>query len=168
VDPEAAGRIHVNDRLRVVRALEVYEATRRPMSVLQAEARATHVRPAARRFVLCASRAELYRRIDARVLDMMRRGFVEEVEQLLSDGAREDWPAMRALGYRQMFRLVRGQIGRDEAIEETQRLSRRYAKQQIVLFRKWPGAVWLDIARGEEKNASVIEKTLEMSSLSGI
>ncbi|HUT23989.1 MAG TPA: tRNA (adenosine(37)-N6)-dimethylallyltransferase MiaA, partial [Sumerlaeia bacterium] len=73
-----------------------------------------------------------------------------------------------ALGYRQMFRLVRGQIGRDEAIEETQRLSRRYAKQQIVLFRKWPGAVWLDIARGEEKNASVIEKTLEMSSLSGI
>jgi tRNA dimethylallyltransferase len=167
-DPEAARRVHVNDRLRVVRALEVYEATRRPMSVLQAEARGTHARPAASRFVLCSSRAELYRRINARVLEMMRRGFVEEVERLLANGAREEWPAMRALGYRQMLRLIRGQMGREEAIEETQRQSRRYAKQQIVLFRKWPGAVWLDIARGEEKNARVIEKTLEISSLSGV
>jgi len=164
VDPEAARRIHPNDRLRVVRALEVHEATGCPITRLQAEARAEHPALRARRFVLCLERGELNDRINARVAQMVERGLLDEVRRLVDEGAREDWPAMRALGYPQMLRCARGEIPLDQAVEETRRLSRRYAKQQMVLFRAMPGAVWLDAAQGPEKNATAIEKVLEFSS----
>jgi tRNA dimethylallyltransferase len=167
-DPEAARRIDTNDRLRVVRALEVYEATGRPMTVLQQEARNRHRALPAHRFVLCLERERLYRRIDARVAAMMEKGFAEEVRDLLSRGAADDWPAMRALGYAPMARLVRGEIARAQAVEETRRLSRRYAKQQMVLLRNWPGAVWLDAAQGVEKNVENIEKVLELRASDGL
>ena len=161
VDPAAAARVHPNDRLRVVRALEVYESTGQALTELQAEGRRRHNPPAALRLVLCAGREELYRRINERVLEMMRRGFEEEGRRLLASGATESWPAMRALGYPQMLRLARGETGWEAAAAETQQLSRRYAKQQMVLFRQWPGAVWLDSGRGCEKNAGTVEKMLE-------
>lgn len=162
-DPVAAARIHVNDRLRVVRALEVYESTGRPLSALQEEGRREHRPFPSFRFVLTAERAELYRRIDARVIEMMEKGFAEEARRLLERGATEEWPAMRALGYPQMLRLARGECDHDRAVRETQTLSRRYAKQQLVLYRKWPGAVWLDAAAGIEKNVSIVEKMLEFA-----
>jgi tRNA dimethylallyltransferase len=163
VDPDAARRIHPRDRLRVVRALEVFEASGQPLSQLQARDRHEHSPLQAWRFVLTAARPLLYSRIDHRVEEMMRLGFAEEVEQLVARGATEAWPAMRALGYPQMLRFLRGETTREAVIEETQRLSRRYAKQQIVLLRQWPGALWLDVARGVEKNGDIIQKILEFS-----
>ena len=161
-DPEAAGRIHQNDAVRTVRALEVLEATGRPMSVWQAEQRAAHQPPRAARFVLCAGRRRLYERIDARVVEMMGRGFEDEARSLDAAGASAEWPAMRALGYPQMLAVARGEMDRSTAVAETQRDSRRYAKQQIVLYRKWGAAVWLDAERGSGANARVVEKTLEI------
>ncbi|HNY27661.1 MAG TPA: tRNA (adenosine(37)-N6)-dimethylallyltransferase MiaA [Candidatus Sumerlaeota bacterium] len=163
VDPDAARRIHPNDRLRVVRALEVYEASGQALSQLQARDRHQHPPLQACRFVLTANRPLLYSRIDRRVEEMMRLGFAEEVEQLAAQGATEAWPAMRALGYPQVLRWLRGETTREAALEETQRLSRRYAKQQIVLLRQWPGALWLDAPRGVEKNSDIIQKILEFS-----
>lgn len=160
-DPAAAARIHRRDRVRTVRALEVWEVAGEPMSQLQERSRRAHRPPAAWRFVLTASRELLYSRIDRRVLDMMARGFLEEVASLVAGGASEDWPAMRAVGYPQMLRHLRGQATGEEAIEETQRLSRRYAKQQIVLLRRWPGAVWLDARLGVERLARAVEIVLE-------
>jgi tRNA dimethylallyltransferase len=168
VDPETAARLHVNDRLRVVRALEIHEATGRALSELQAEGRRRHDPPVVRRFVLTADREELYRRIDERVLEMMRRGFEAEVRTLLARGATESWPAMRALGYPQMLRLARGEMERETAVEETQQISRRYAKQQMVLFRQWPGTVWLDAPNGAAENARAIEKMLEFHPAVGL
>jgi tRNA dimethylallyltransferase len=161
VDPEAALRIHPHDRLRVVRALEVFEASGHPLSQLQAQGRSQHRPLLAYRFVLTASRSLLYSRIDRRVEEMMCQGFAEEVAGLAAQGATEEWPALRALGYPQMLRLLRGEMTREAAVEETQRLSRRYAKQQIVLLRQWPGALWLDASRGVEKNSRIIQKMLE-------
>lgn len=163
IDPEAAERIHAHDRLRFVRALEVFEATGRPLSELQSEARARHRPPRAHRFVLHADRQALYERIDRRVEEMMERGLVDEVRSLLDRGATDDWPAMRALGYRQVARLIRGEISREDAVSQTQRLSRRYAKQQMILFRGWPGAKWLDVGEGVAATARAVEISLEFS-----
>lgn len=161
VDPTAAARVHPNDAIRTVRALEVFELTGRPLSDLQAEDRSGHRPPAAWRFVLCAGREALYKRIDQRVDEMMDKGFLEEVRALMKKGADLRWPCMRALGYPQLLRHLRGELGLAEAVEETKRLSRRYAKQQMVLYRQWPGAVWLDVERPAKENLLFVEKVLE-------
>ncbi|NQU45156.1 tRNA (adenosine(37)-N6)-dimethylallyltransferase MiaA [bacterium] len=161
VDPEAAARIHENDKLRVVRALEVFESTGRSLSDLQAEGRREFKPPPAFRFVLSASREDLYRRIDARVVKMVEAGFLEEVRDLVRQGATPDWPAMKALGYPQMLDVVLGKRDLASAIEETQKISRRYAKQQIVLYRQWSGSIWLYAERGIAENARILEKVLE-------
>lgn len=161
VDTEASERIHPNDRLRIVRALEVFRSTGRSMSDQQAEARRAHKPLLAHRFVLTSAREQLYERIDTRVLEMMEEGFVEEVQALIEQGATRDWPAMRALGYLPIMQMLRGEITREQAIADTQQTSRRYAKQQMVLFRNWGGAFWLDTERGSKKNCSAIEKVLE-------
>ncbi|MFP4382136.1 MAG: tRNA (adenosine(37)-N6)-dimethylallyltransferase MiaA [Candidatus Sumerlaeia bacterium] len=161
VDAEAAQRIHRNDAIRTVRALEVYESTGRPLSELQAEDRAKHEAIPAYRYVLSGSRDWLYERIDRRVLQMVEGGFVEELRKLAEKGASKDWPAMKALGYPQMLDFVRGISSLEPAIAETQKLSRRYAKQQMVLYRKWPGAIWLDAENPKQTNLRFIQKNLE-------
>lgn len=161
IDPEAAARIHPNDRLRIVRALEVFEVTGSPVSFLREEARKRHETIHAHRFVLSGQREDLYRRIDARVLSMMQKGFVDEVRDLVAQGGNEQWPSMRAIGYRQVLEMIREEKTYDQAVEETQRLSRRYAKQQMVLYRNWPGSIWLDTMAGIEKNATNVQIVLE-------
>ena len=161
VDSETAARIHENDKLRVVRALEVFESAGAPLSLLQAQGRLDHRPFPGLRLVLSASRQELYDRIDRRVIEMMKSGFVEEVQGLLAAGACDDWPAMRALGYPQVVDYLQGRISRDNAIAQTQRLSRRYAKQQIVLLRNWPASVWMDISIGMQKIVQAAQILLE-------
>lgn len=161
VDPAAADRIHPHDQVRTVRALEVYRATGRAITDWQQEFRARHVPPPAVRFVLTAGRARLYEQINQRVDSMMERGFIEEVRALREQGADATWPAMRALGYPQMLDALQENISMETARLEMQKLSRRYAKQQMVLFRNWPGAIWLDAEKPLGEKARFIEKTLE-------
>ncbi len=162
VDKDSYRRIHCNDRLRIVRALEVFRGTGRSLSDWQQTAREHHVSPQALRFVLSGERAELYRRIDRRVLDMVRIGFADEVRALLESGADASWSSMRALGYPQMREWLEGQCSRDSAVSRTQQLSRKYAKRQFVLLRQWAGSVWLDNSDGLKKNVEVVEKILEL------
>lgn len=161
-DPEAAARIHRRDAVRTVRALEVLELTGRTISEAQRQQRRAHRAPRALRFVLCAGRKGLYARIDDRVRQMMRQGFLEEVRGLIAQGACESWPAMRALGYAQMLGLAQGRMSEAQAVADTQRLSRRYAKQQIVLYRQWGAALWLDAESGTDTALRLIEKSLEI------
>jgi len=167
IDPVAAKHIHIHDRLRIVRALEVFHASGRPLSALQAEGRRKHTRPKACRLVLSMDRADLYHRIDQRVEAMMSQGFMEEVRALMASGATEHWPAMRALGYPQMLQAVRGEITRAEAIAQTQQASRRYAKQQLVLLRPWRGAVWIDAGRAQDARRAA-EIVLEFSRMGNV
>jgi tRNA dimethylallyltransferase len=142
VDPEYARKIRGRDRVRIIRALEVYAATGRPISE---HFRATESPVKGRTVVrlgLRLERAELTARIDARVDRMFERGLVEEVRGLLAKGVPETAPPFRALGYSHVLRHLKGEIGRDEAIVLTKTDTRRYAKRQMTWFRKMAGVVW--------------------------
>ncbi len=130
-DPERAGRLHPNDRKRVVRALEVTEHG----GTISEHDRQTRARPPryeARIIVLnYEERAELYRRIDGRVDRMMERGLVEEVRMLMRMGVPRSATAMQAIGYKELAAAIDGETTVEEAVEKVKRESRRYAKRQI-------------------------------------
>jgi tRNA dimethylallyltransferase len=142
VDPEYAGKIRDRDRVRIIRALEVHAATGRPISE---HFRATESPVRGRtviRLGLTLDRETLVRRIDDRVERMFARGLVEEVRGLLERGIPEPAPPFRALGYRHVLRLLKGEIGRSEAVALTKTDTRQYAKRQMTWFRKMAGVAW--------------------------
>jgi tRNA dimethylallyltransferase len=145
VDPAAAQRIHRNDPQRTLRALEVWEATGRPLSEWQSAA-GTAMPYRAIKLVRCpASRGALHSRIDHRFLVMLEQGFVEEVEGLVARGdLAPDMPSMRAVGYRQVWGWLRGEFAQDEMIRRAQAATRQLAKRQMTWLRSEPGCTWLD------------------------
>ncbi len=145
VDPAAAQRIHRNDPQRTLRALEVWEATGRPLSEWQSAA-GTAMPYHAIKLVRCpASRSVLHSRIDDRFLAMLEQGFVEEVEGLVARGdLTPDMPSMRAVGYRQVWGWLRGEFPQDEMVGRAQAATRQLAKRQMTWLRSEPGCSWLD------------------------
>ncbi len=159
IDPETAGRLGPNDLQRVVRALEVATLTGRPLS--------DHIRTEAfdpRRIPslkigLTLERAILNNRIDRRVDAIFEAGLVEEVRRLLEGGIPAEANAFKALGYREVIALLRKGADPDQARELVKRNTRRYARRQMVWFRKEPGVIWLDVGEGldaAEKRAAVL------------
>lgn len=128
VDPELALRLHPNDRVRLVRGVEVFRSTGRRLSELQAEHRAQPDRVDAS--ALWLDRADLDERIDARVQIMMSRGYVQEVQSLLDAGFGPDLKPMRSLGYRHIAEHLLHGLSLDEATSRTARDSRRFARKQ--------------------------------------
>ncbi|PSL39052.1 tRNA dimethylallyltransferase [Labedella gwakjiensis] len=140
IDPEAARRIGSSNGRRLVRALEVAAITGAPSSGLLPEQTTT---PASSVVILSAPREELVVRLDARVERMWRDGLVTEVEGLAGRGLRDGVTASRAIGYAQALAQLDGTMGEDEAIADTQRLTRRYARRQVSWFRRYAGATVL-------------------------
>jgi tRNA dimethylallyltransferase len=97
-------------------------------------------------------RTQLYDRIDRRVEEMFRRGLVAEVQTLIARYPR-DCHSFKAIGYRQVARYLDGSWTLEQAIEDTQRESRRYAKRQATWFRSDPSIVWLDAAAASDQIA---------------
>lgn len=142
-DPEAAQRIHPNDLRRIVRALEVFEVTGRPIT----ELRRKHVPKgaySAKLFGLAIGREELARRIDARVDEMVAAGLVDEVRRLLQMGYDPQATAMQAIGYKEFAAYLAGQEGLKQAIDAVKVETRKYAKRQMTWFRKHDDIVWID------------------------
>jgi tRNA dimethylallyltransferase len=138
VDPVTARRLHVNDVRRVVRALEVWELTGRPISAWQTEwAKPGEGGPR----VLCVQRprAELYARIDRRVLAMLDAGWLDEARRLRELPRPLSREAAAALGYGELFRFLDGASDWEAAVRLIQRRSRNYAKRQLTWFRHLPG-----------------------------
>ncbi len=133
VDPGSAARIHPNDLRRVVRALEVLELTRRPLSAQRAERRGLRDELPHRLFLIERDRQDLYRRIDSRVDAMFRTGLVREVRRLARRPLSKT--AGMALGIRQVRDHLEGGISLEEARELLKRETRRYAKRQLSWFR---------------------------------
>jgi tRNA dimethylallyltransferase len=132
VDPVAAEKIDPRNVRRVIRALEVYLETGKPISELQRR------RPPPYRILqigLTMDRAALYQRIDQRVDRMIERGLVEEVRGLVEQGYGRELPAMSGLGYRQIGCYLRGEISLAEAIRLIKRDTRRFVRQQYNWFR---------------------------------
>lgn len=140
LDPAAAASILPSNGRRVVRALEVVEITGGPFTATLPEH--TDVYPHVQ-IGLDVPRAELDVRIDQRVERMWAGGLVEEVRRLLDAGLREGRTASRALGYAQVIAYLDGAISEDEAFEQTQRATRRFARRQDTWFRRDPRIVWL-------------------------
>jgi tRNA dimethylallyltransferase len=143
LDPETAGRLSPGDTQRVLRALEVRLVSGLPLSAWIARKPFGIQSIAATCVGLTLPRAILYDRIADRVSRMLKGGWVAEVEKLLEQGLDPTLPPFQAIGYRQLARSVREGWPLAEAIEETIRATRRFAKRQETWFRKEPDVAWL-------------------------
>lgn len=142
VDPDSGAKITAQDRLRIVRALEVYLLTGEPISRLQNQREEL----AGYRIVKAGirlSRETLYGRINERVEWMFGAGLLEEVAGLLDRGYPPTAKGFEALGYRHAIQVLLGALTMEEAVELTQRDTRRYAKRQMTWFRR-EGLSWID------------------------
>lgn len=148
VDPAYARKVRSRDRVRIIRALEVYRLTGRPLSE---HFLGTASPTGGYRLVRTGLRLErpaLCRRIEDRVDRMFERGLVEEVRELVRRGVRQDAPPFKALGYRHVLAHLRGELSLEEAKALTKQDTRRYAKRQMTWFRKMEGVVWFSAADG--------------------
>jgi len=144
-DPASAARLHPGDRSRIVRAIEVLEATGRPLSVWQQENEPPLIDPArARKVFVAPDRDVLRARIERRFDAMLEGGALEEVRALGARNLDPNLPAMKAHGVPWLIRHLRGDMSLEAAAEEAKADTRRYAKRQFTWFRNqlpdWPWA----------------------------
>ena len=163
VDPETAERLHPNDIMRVIRALEVHHITGKPQSMLQAEGR--RIFDAERReffgvdsieYLMCAinrEREDLNNRINRRVNKMFASGLIDEVvglaensrQHLASSHHRLGPQADKALGYKEVLAFLNGEISQEDAIEQTKLHTRQFATKQMTWFRNFPAMQQIEV-----------------------
>ena len=144
IDPEAAVKLHLADRKRILRALEVYYETGRTMTEHN---RMTQAQPPKFQPIWLGldfeDRANLYRRIDLRVEKMLEAGLIEEIRQLLAMGISKKTTALQAIGYKEFLAALDGNSSVSEAAAQVQQASRHYAKRQLTWFRRNQQIHWL-------------------------
>lgn len=135
IDPEAAARIHPNDRIRITRAIEIYQLTKKRPSELASQ-HGFRDRPFQDiLFCLYVDRKTLYERINKRCIEMVDMGLVDETKALLDRGYSPQLKPMQAIGYRHMVKYITGELPLATALAQMQRDTRRYAKRQVTWFR---------------------------------
>ncbi len=144
IDPDTAARLHLSDRKRIIRALEIYLETGETMTAhnLKTQAIPPKYEPLWLGIDL-AERSELYRRIDLRVDIMLQMGLVQEIQDLLAEGVPAKCTAMQAIGYKEFVSALEGNGTIAEPAAMVQQSSRRYAKRQLTWFRRNPNMHWL-------------------------
>ena len=163
-DPETAGRLHPNHSQRICRALEVYRGTGKPLS----EWRQGYPTPASKDYeciALCPEdRAALHARISSRLDAMFSEGLVAEVTRLFEqEGLHTDLPAIRAVGYRQVWSYLEGEIDLDKCREKVLFATRQLAKRQLTWLRGWPDLTWIwtdetgQLVRGPDSAAVALD-----------
>jgi len=143
VDPTQAAKMDPTKTQRLVRALEVYHGTGRPLTYYHEQQSAPPFEY--RTVVLNRDRQKLYRRIERRVDHMLDRGLLDEVASLLEDGVDPTRQPLRTIGYREPIQYLRGDIEYEEMVRLVKRNSRRYAKRQLTWFRRYDEYAWIDI-----------------------
>lgn len=144
IDPAAAATLDPTKTQRLVRALEVFHDTGRPLSHYLRQ----RVRPPwrFRVVVLTRPRADLYARINARVDEMLAAGLVDENRALLAAGYSQALNPLRTIGYQEPMAYLAGEIPYDEMVRQLKRNTRRYAKRQLTWFRRRAEYIWIDLA----------------------
>uniref|UniRef100_UPI00404B70FB tRNA (adenosine(37)-N6)-dimethylallyltransferase MiaA n=1 Tax=Candidatus Planktophila sp. TaxID=2175601 RepID=UPI00404B70FB len=155
LDPAAALAIDRANTRRVIRALEVIEITGKPFTAHLPRADSSRY-PTALQFGLVMERTQLRERIDLRVDRMWEAGFVAEVDGLITAGILKGVTAQRALGYAQIIRMRGGQMSESEALEETKRASRQYARRQETWFSRDSRIQW--VAQRQPRLETILEK----------
>lgn len=152
IDPATAEKLHPNDTRRIVRALEVYISSGKPISSFH---RIDHDLPpkySLGYFGLNMDRQELYKRIEKRVDKMIEKGLVAEVEGLLAKGYHGDLISMQGIGYKEIIAYFRGECSLEEAIGLIKRNTRRFAKRQLTWFRRDTRIKWFDVEKYKDKS----------------
>ncbi|MFC5700015.1 tRNA (adenosine(37)-N6)-dimethylallyltransferase MiaA [Cohnella faecalis] len=147
VDPVSASKLHPNDERRVIRALEVYNETGKPLSEIQEQSRGDERRSPYRLCLigLTMDRAKLYERINERVDQMLEDGLVQEVKTLLSQNVPRGAVSMQGLGYKEIAAYLEGETDLETAVSTLKQDTRRFAKRQLSWFRHMRGLEWADV-----------------------
>jgi len=160
IDPGANTKIHPNDRQRIIRGLEVYQSTGRPLSEWQNEHRFQEEAFQVLKIGLARSRAELYDLINRRSESMIRAGLLGEVRGLMERGYELDLKPLRSVGYRQMGEVIEGIKGLPEAMAEMKQETRRLAKRQLTWFRSDPEIRWFHPEKQEREIGELVQAFL--------
>lgn len=145
VDANSCEKININDRKRIIRALEIYEVTGSTMSEYNKNFRKPNSKYDIVLIILNMNRDKLYNRINVRVDKMISSGLISEVEKLLSLGYKKELQSMQAIGYKEIIMYFNKEITLNEAIEKIKQGSRNYAKRQLTWFRRYENANWIEL-----------------------
>ncbi|MBI3754528.1 MAG: tRNA (adenosine(37)-N6)-dimethylallyltransferase MiaA [Deltaproteobacteria bacterium] len=157
VDPDAAAKIHPNNLTRVIRALEVYSLTSKPISAFQKEHSFSEEPYEALNIGISVERNFLYKAIEDRVDSMIKAGLAGEVRRLLDMGYSPDLKAMGGLGYKEMIGYIQNKYSLEYAVLEIKKNTRRYAKRQMTWFRREADIRWFAPDKKEDIMAAVKE-----------
>jgi len=163
IDPESAQKIHPNNLKRIIRALEVYYLTGKPISQLQKEVK-PEINFNAVQIGLKWDRKKLYKRIEERVNEMLNKGLIDEVKNLRALGYDKNLNSLQTVGYKEVFNYLDGLITYDEMVYLIKRNSRRYAKRQLIWFRQDKRIIWVDVDENTDLN-ELADKVIEIFNL---
>jgi tRNA dimethylallyltransferase len=141
-DPGAARKIHPNDQVRIIRALEIIHLTHKNPSSLIRDHGFQEQAFNTVKICLQEDRETLYKKIDARTLAMIDQGLLEETKSLIAKGYSPELKSMKSIGYRHMVDVIKGVLSLEKAVRQLQRDTRRYAKRQLTWFRSDPEMHW--------------------------
>ena len=158
IDADSAERIHPNDTKRIVRALEYFKTTGKPISSGMIADYSCNLYKPLVMVGLNIPRPTLYERINQRVDNMMQEGLIEEVENLLKAGVKPTNTSMQAIGYKQIVDYLYKKHSLEETIRIIKRDTRRFAKRQLTWFRKDDRIEWVDIDMGNILNINIINE----------
>ncbi|MEE1031473.1 MAG: tRNA (adenosine(37)-N6)-dimethylallyltransferase MiaA [Ruminococcus sp.] len=164
VDPASADAIHANNVKRVIRALEYYKQTGKPISAHNQEQREKESPYNLAYFVLNDERSKLYQRIDKRIDEMLEEGLIEEVQKLKDMGYHKGMVSMQGLGYKEILSYLDGTWSLEEAVYVLKRDTRHFAKRQITWFKREKQVEWFnkpDYDYNEEKILDAMMHSLE-------
>lgn len=162
IDPVSYETIHANNSKRVIRALEYYHNTGKPISAHNEEEHRKVSPYNFAYFVLTDDRKTLYERIDRRVDLMMEKGLVEEVKVLYDEGYRRDMVSMQGLGYKEILDYLEGKCTLEEAVYVIKRETRHFAKRQMTWFRRERDVIWLNRPDFAGNDMAILEKMLQI------
>lgn len=168
VDPKSAEKIHANNVKRVIRALEYFELTGKPISLHNEEEAAKESPYNVAYFVLNDIRKRLYERIDVRVDAMLQEGLVEEVSGLAKKGYTKDMVSMQGLGYKEILSYLDGSYTLDEAVYILKRDTRHFAKRQLTWFKREKDVIWVNKQDFHYEENEILNYILENCEKRGI
>ena len=160
-DPVSAQKLHPNDKKRIVRALEVYDCSGQPLSGYGADFLNSAGEEAALdplMIGLTMDREQLYQRINLRVDRMMEQGLLAEARAIYDAPYERDLPALRSIGYQQLFAYFDGTCSLEEAVEKIKQDTRRFAKRQLTWFRRDERITWYDATNWDSMKNDLIER----------
>jgi tRNA dimethylallyltransferase len=160
-DPKTADKIHPNDTFRIIRALEVFEKTGKPISELHDDHGFSKARLNALFIGLNIEREKLYHRINKRVDEMITCGFLDEVKRLMENGYSPETKSMQSIGYRHLSGFLQKKLSWEDALNSLKQDTRRYAKRQLTWFKSESSIKWFNPGRQKEM-AREIKKFLSL------